>query len=625
MKVIKKIFFIIIILLVIFLIFLGVFAFKMKTSVYLALEAKDNLEQGINNFSQKDYISAKEKISQAREDLSKAELEIKTVKASFFAYPFNRFGELEQLEELIGVADSLAFNFYKAADLSYNINSSLSQGLDNNQTAVLELIKFTPELKGLKANLSLVIFKLNNISLSGWLYPANNYFITFKNSLLDSWQSLETTFPLLELAPYVLGYPSESNFLLVFQNSHELRPSGGFIGSYAILKANLAKLELIESGDSYHLDMPVKDSLVNTPPAPLSKYLKVDKWFFRDANWSPSWKYSAINILNTYDKISKAWPEDRESLYQGEFSGVIALTPELVADVLKITGPIEIMGEVFTSDNFHTQLQYAVEVSYKDKDISSWDRKDIIGELIKELELRISNFSANEYLKLFFTLDTNLNEKNILFYFKNDYAQSIVENLNWAGEVKQSQSDYLMIVDANLAALKTDAVISRQAKYFLNESNGDQYEAKLQLSYSNKAKKADWRTSRYQSYTRIYLPPEAYDVKASGFSSELDISEDKLLNKLVVGAYLLVNLDQKEIVEVSYKLPKSAIIENNLYKLLWQKQAGTNWQIELAIDLDNNLDVKEIKPKLMSQTILSTNNFYWDLLLDSDKVFEIKF
>jgi hypothetical protein len=264
-------------------------------------------------------------------------------------------------------------------------------------------------------------------------------------------------------------------------------------------------------------------------------------------------------------------------------------------------------------------------VSYLDKDISSWDRKDIIGQLISELEFKIKNFSASQYMNLFYTLNSNLSRKNILFYFKNDYAQGLVENLNWAGDIKQTDSDYLMIVDANLAALKTDAVISRKAKYFLSEDKNNYYQAKLQLNYSHTGKKADWRTSRYQSYTRVYLPEGAYDIEAKGFSSDLDIYDDKLLAKKVIGAYLLVDIFQSKEIEISYKLPKNDFLTKKSYELYFQKQPGTNWELELAIDLADNLELKKISPNLSAQVISSTNNIYWDLSLDTDKIFKINF
>lgn len=64
-----------------------------------------------------------------------------------------------------------------------------------------------------------------------------------------------------------------------------------------------------------------------------------------------------------------------------------------------------------------------------------------------------------------------------------------------------------MVVDANMAALKTDSVMKRQIDYNLTQDKNGDLMANVTLSYSHQGTPS-WKISRYQSFTRIYVPEE---------------------------------------------------------------------------------------------------------------------
>ncbi|MFH1863313.1 MAG: DUF4012 domain-containing protein, partial [bacterium] len=101
--------------------------------------------------------------------------------------------------------------------------------------------------------------------------------------------------PLLEAAPYLLGIDEERQYLLLFQNDKELRPTGGFLTAYSIMKVNQAKFTPVSSNDIYNLDAKYKPSL--PAPEPIVKYLKgpyvlSKKLRLRDMNWIPDFEES---------------------------------------------------------------------------------------------------------------------------------------------------------------------------------------------------------------------------------------------------------------------------------------------------------------------------------------------
>jgi len=64
----------------------------------------------------------------------------------------------------------------------------------------------------------------------------------------------------------------------------ELRPGGGFIGSYGILTMDKGKVSDFKIHDVYDADGKLKASI--EPQFPVRRYLKLPHLFLRDSNFS---------------------------------------------------------------------------------------------------------------------------------------------------------------------------------------------------------------------------------------------------------------------------------------------------------------------------------------------------
>jgi hypothetical protein len=431
-----------------------------------------------------------------------------------------------------------------------------------------------PEVAGLKANLDLAALNLSKIHHIGILWPLYGQISNIKQELDQASALLVEISPTIKLLPALAGYPSTSHFLLVLQNNDELRPSGGFIGTYGLLNIQNGTILSLTTDDSYHLDMPA--SLTGKwnlqPPAELQKYLDVEKWYLRDANWSPDWPQSAHKIAEVYNGESSAVGQPATM-----FTGVAAITPDLVADLIKLTGPITVNGTTYNAADFQPLLQYNVEVAYKQQSISSWDRKNIINSLVGELKTRLFSLPTSSWGKLFALLDNNIKEKNIQLYLFNDTDESLVRTLGADGALAQPASDYLMVVDANLASFKSDAVIKKDLSYAVTASASG-LQAAVKLTYSHTGE-FDWRTTRYRSYTRIYAPLGSKLISLAGTDSatqNLSVVDDETLHKTIFGFFLTIEPGSSRTITLSYQLPASVSqqLAMGQYQLFVQKQAG---------------------------------------------------
>ncbi|MFZ5982452.1 MAG: DUF4012 domain-containing protein [Patescibacteria group bacterium] len=351
----------------------------------------------------------------------------------------------------------------------------------------------------------------------------------------------------------------ERSFLVLLQNDMELRPGGGYIGTFGILKIKDGDLVSFETHNTNTFDGRVPDG---TPtPYPMPEMLRIKDWKMRDANWFPDWKDSAQKAEYFY----------HAGQGQEEFEGIIGINTQLLETFLTMTGPIKLenVPEEFKEDNAIIRLEELVEQDYKDIGNTHGERKRIVYDLGMAILRKVKDFSYSQKLELAGKIEEELQKKNIQLYFKDQELESLAVQNKWAGKVESSwENDYLMFIDANLGALKSNHKMKYQAEYVIDLSK-EKPTAELTFSQSHTAKEKDWMTKDYQGYLRIYAPKEAWLLNGGDFS-QIKFSEE--YDKKVFGTQVFTKLGTTDSFRFVYTL--SPELKNKPYKLLIQKQSG---------------------------------------------------
>ncbi len=584
----------------------------LKDAAASALAGKNALEATANSAYARNWEEARTQNIQAQENINQALDSIEKVKSRtvYSRIPTLR-NQVLDLEYLLKTADIISRSLASGLPLAEKFDN-LYSGKENHRFASLSstekaeffklIYESEPEINGLRANLELAKLSLSKIKKIGVLYPIYNQISDLKEDLEQASKLLSQTAPIASLLPALAGYPSESEFLIIMHNNDELRPGGGFIGVFGLLKSKDGDIISLETSDSYHLDMPAVGKWTLEPPAPIKKYMKVENWYLRDANWSPDWPTSAKQIQEIFKGETQAI-----GLTAPDFAGVIGITPDFVSDLLALVGPIEVRGETYTPENLQPLLQYSVEVAYMEQDIASWDRKEVINELLAELKLRLFALDTARMPELLDIFSNNMVTKDVQIYFNNSSWQSLVYTLGADGAVKSSVSDYLLVVDANLAAFKSDAVVKKKIAYEVNENSGGLH-AGLRLDYKHEGG-FDWRTTRYRSYTRVFVPRGSTLLsikaleKANLEEASITSYDDLALDKTVFGFFFSVEPGTTGALQLEYSLPGSVYNtwQQNNYSLFAQKQAGRRTESFTATlegelyssDLDRDLTISK--------------------------------
>ncbi|MBU1289864.1 DUF4012 domain-containing protein [Patescibacteria group bacterium] len=367
----------------------------------------------------------------------------------------------------------------------------------------------------------------------------------------------------LKILPKLAGFGEERNYLLLFQNNLELRPSGGYLGAFGIIKIKNAGVVSFEMHDTNIFDGFGK--VQTEPPQPMKEHLGISNWQMRDGNWSPDWPTAARQVEYFY----------RLQGGTENFDGVIALNASVLPDLMELIGPayLEEFDKEFVAETVLYDLEYETERGYLERGIDAGERKTVYKALVKNVLGGITENNFWQKNDLRGLVMNELAEKNILLFFKDEKEQEVVDELGWSGRVDQSHSgDYLMIVEANLGARKSNAFVTREVEYLVDFSK-DAPMANLKIKFTHIGGEKDWFNHDYQVYLRIYAPYKSWLLAAYGTEDETEFLDE--FGKTVFGNWIIIPSGETKTVEFSYLLP-SRLKDETDYQILVQKQSGIN-------------------------------------------------
>jgi hypothetical protein len=373
------------------------------------------------------------------------------------------------------------------------------------------------------------------------------------------------------------GYSGEKTYLVWYQNAMELRPTGGFIGSYALVTVDKGK---IKSKKVYNTAV-VDKTLTSNPLAPespeiLQQFVQTETWGTKDANWFFDYDKSVENFLRI-NKIAG---------FNQKIDGVIAVTTNILPFLIEKTGPIkldQVAGE-FTTENVLTKLEYEVEVGYTKRGVNKDDRKKIVQDLGFAIIDKIFNQNRLSQIKTANEVKDLLDKKEIQMFFYDQELTEFANKNRWSGRVLDYKgADYLALIDTNVGALKTDRCMKRNIDYLVDFTL-EKPVVTLDLQYLNTCQEVNFMTNDYQSYQRLYVHKNSLFKESTGFSASfreglIDKTNGAVLldesGKKVFANLVRVKLNNQANFSYTYELNNSEITREE-FKLFYQKQAGMN-------------------------------------------------
>ncbi|MFC1727190.1 NAD-dependent epimerase/dehydratase family protein [Patescibacteria group bacterium] len=471
---------------------------------------------------------------------------------------------LNEIEKLIGIGKRLGVSGYQIGKISVSANV-LGQifflGESGNSQELLNDIKTRIE------------YTYSQLSLAEAELKSTRSEVAQGISLSEVRQVLLQASRLLEISPKLFGLEGRQTYLVLLQNNMELRPTGGFIGSFALVTIENGKLINFEIQDVYNADGQLKGHV--EPPQAIKKHLGEASWYLRDSNWHPGFPNSAL---------SAEWFLGKE-LGQS-VDGVIAVNLYLAQNILQQIGGVNLVDyqETINDENLFEKASY-----YSESDFfpGSKQKKDFLSALAQSMFDKVKSSRPEVWLDIVQAVHSSFKEKDLMIYLKDPSEMKIITDLGFDGRLKNiacrfsSENcylDYLMIVEANVGVNKANHFVERKLSHQVRFDSEGKVEKMLQINYLNHSLSEVFPAGRYKNYLRIIVPEGTTinQVKIDGQKIKNSEIERKRVNdKISFGFLVQVPVKGETLVEVDYQLEeKIDLSEPARYLLLVQKQSG---------------------------------------------------
>ncbi len=465
---------------------------------------------------------------------------------SFSQAGANFLAALDQLKEINGlifaIAAILPSNDLKLAAASKNIvaagqlSAELGENLSKLMTGLLQMInqpasstiEISQVLENFSATGMLAANKAQELTqqlrqIDGKILPIEyrEQFDSLKQKADVLTSGLSEFSQLADKLQIFLGMDQDKRYLLVFQNNAELRASGGFLGSFAVLDLKQGKIKnlSVPVGGSYDTEA----GLLTKVAAPEPLWLVNPLWHFWDANWWFDWPTTARKLAWFYENSGGSTVD-----------GVISLTPTVMEELLKIIGPVDLSkdygstalttggstalttgGLVITADNFWLETQKLAEQKPPQTNQPKKIIGDLLNQIINELPKRINQDNLLPLIKL---IEASTGDKNILFYFFDPEMQKQITDLGWEGGIKDTAQDYLAVINSNIAGGKSDRKISQTIDLETEIMPDGSIIDNLTVTRNhNGIKREPFCGVRNVNWLRIYVPQGSELISAQGF------------------------------------------------------------------------------------------------------------
>lgn len=234
---------------------------------------------------------------------------------------------------------------------------------------------------------------------------------------------------LAPVAGPVLGANGNRTYLIVAQNSAELRSSGGFPGSMGTLEIRDGEIILNDFSKVYDVLTDTNPSSVSITDEEYALFGAASMDCPRDAGIDPD-----------FTRVASIWAASYEERNVAHLDGVISITPSVVQDILAIVGPVTLSdGTELTGSNATKVLQSDIYWKYlaegADPDGTGGAVTDaLFAQAAHETFNKLfSNLNADTLIKFASCMAKDMEDRTVMFWLTDEGEQAILASLDCSG------------------------------------------------------------------------------------------------------------------------------------------------------------------------------------------------
>lgn len=393
--------------------------------------------------------------------------------------------------------------------------------------------------------------------------------------------------PLQPLFPHtseLLGMSKPITYRVLLQNNKEIRPSGGFMGSYATLTLDKARIKDLRVQDIYVPDGQIKGYVKE--PYGIRHYLfdgAHPGWRLRDSNWHPDFPTAAQSIAWFFAEGQER-PADV----------LVAVNLSTFEKLLDLIGPVTVADYDVTIDS---QSIYAITQAQAEVNFfpGSTQKRDFLSSLSNAFVTKLETISPARTLAVVTLLASELERGEILVAANNQLVAGVLREAGFDGSLpdidcgeKGCTPVVLGILEANVGSTKANCCIARDFSDSLMLRGSDLVHT-LSLRFTNSSLPEPEPPYHfgggYKNYLRLVVPKDMVieTVAIDGVPLASNQIDQEVFNHYIFWGFLHTTQGgQRSTVTLVVRAPLTG--PENDYKLTLLKQPGipdTAWNFRL--------------------------------------------
>lgn len=362
------------------------------------------------------------------------------------------------------------------------------------------------------------------------------------NATAESVKPLETV---IQFLPDLLGVDERKRYLILLQNDGEIRSTGGWISSYAVVGIEGGQIRelfiddiynadgtLKVQGHSYKVPNSMKLALENTPNT------------FSLVNWNPN-----------LDSVMTSAEQYIYDLGKGnDLDGVITIDTTFLQKLLEKWGGVEVPGEseIVTAENLYPKI-FEMHTEFTP---GSNRKSTFLANLANSTVTKFLSSNFDEYKDIADVLIESLKEKHLQATFKNTLAKAYFDESNWDGNLDMKYQSAPISIDWNWGGNKANMYLKKNYSLNMDIKSDSVVDYKYQIAVQNDSTENKYPQGDYINYMRVLLPSNAQILSIKGLKD----NKHNIYNEngyKVVGGWFNTSVNSNGTFEISYRVTRS--------------------------------------------------------------------
>jgi hypothetical protein len=422
-----------------------------------------------------------------------------------------------------------------------------------------------------------------------------------------------------ELVAEVFGLDETKTYLVLSQNSDEIRPSGGYISTWGTLQ--MRRFQIVDYMYS------ASDRLSpNPPPFSMGDELPIPPWWLQfPTKVYTAWDGSWYADFQETAKMSEWYYNNGENPHH-PIDGVIAIDLYGFEILLRALGEVQVPGydTPITAQNFR-QAVYFIRSA---EDFEG--HKRFVADMYREIFSHWRELSGERGAALMQAVIQAMEAKHIMVYFPDPKLNDVVRMLGWGGEqTLPPNTDYVLAADANMGN-KSNRSVVRSLAYEVSIGQDDTLSSRLSISYDYSAERAAQDPAvrpdhygdniNYENLLQVFVPKGSQILETEDLETSLILHDTDDYTAFVT----LHTVEFDSTTRLRFRYTSPATIERfgpyKRYRLLIQKQPGSAAEtVSVRVALPEGARLVRTTPGVSARYDLRQTLLEFEVSLDTDR------